>query len=88
MFFSNECLEYANSQDNKSNDVWNETYRHMNRVLFAMQCTDTMKDSLSNEDEELLAIAVAKMVRSSLDANQVQSGIYLATMSAKSVRKI
>ena len=85
LIYSKECFEYAKSLDEQSNDAWNETNRHMNRVLFAMQCTATMKDSLSKEDEQLLAVAVGKMVQSSLEAGQVHSGLYLAKAAATSI---
>lgn len=83
--YSNQCLEYANSLGDGLEYSWSEAYRHMDRVIFAMKCTDMMKEPLSAEEEHLFSLAVAKMLQTSMGAGQIRAGIYLSKAAAATI---
>ena len=85
--YSNECLEYAMSLGKKQSKMWDETYSHMNRVIFAMQCMESTGDNVSIEEKELLPLAVTKMLRTSIESGHAMAGLYLAKSAASTFTK-
>ena len=83
-----QCLEYANSLGAKQSESWEEAYQHMKRVIFVIRCVDGTKNLMSDEEAHLFSLAVAKMLQTSLIANQPRAGLYLANLAAVFVAKI
>ncbi len=62
--------------------TWREAYRHMDRLLCAAGAIKETNCSLSKQDEYHLSVAVATMLRYSMECGQYNAGIMVAQVIA------
>lgn len=60
------------------NTLWYETYRNMDRLIYAADCLKRKKQNVSREDKYNLSLATALMLRCAIHSGQVSSGLEVA----------